>query len=277
MDPRLTACNGSYADIALRGKVDAEHFVEGEPACVATPLADVYNAPQGARIRQFLCGTELRVYEWRENLAFVQNQKDSYVGWVETSALSKDPIEKTHKVIVPTAHLYEEPDFKSKLIGHVTLGAEVRVDALSNDYHQTPRGWLYHRTLSTLSEFASDPVRIAEMFLETPYLWGANSALGLDCSGLVQLSCHACGLPCPADSDLQERELGAPLDSTENLRRGDLIFWKGHVAWVHSPKTLIHANAFHMSVQIEDTETALKRIAATSTGAPTGFKRLTAS
>ena len=73
----------------------------------------------------------------------------------------------------------------------------------------------------------------------------------------------ACGVPCPRDTDMQEKALGSALarpHEPTQLRRGDLVFWKGHVAIARNPATLIHANAFHMAVAIEPTVDAIARI-----------------
>ncbi len=105
--------------------------------------------------------------------------------------------------------------------------------------------------LAPIDTYEADFVAVAERFLGVPYLWGGKTALGLDCSGLVQIALSACGIFCPRDSDMQERALGAPVAVTEDgadLRRGDLVFWKGHVAIVRDDENLLHANAFHMAV-----------------------------
>jgi cell wall-associated NlpC family hydrolase len=131
--------------------------------------------------------------------------------------------------------------------------------------------------LRPLGEFQSDFVAVAERFVGVPYLWGGKTALGLDCSGLVQVALSACGTACPRDSDMQERAVGTPLAAAafSARQRGDLMFWKGHVAIVRDRDTLIHANAFHMAVIIEPIAEALARIRAAGSEI-TGVNRIVA-
>ena len=117
------------------------------------------------------------------------------------------------------------------------------------------------RTLRRSTDNETDFVAVAERFLGTPYLWGGKTALGLDCSGLVQVALTACGVSCPRDSDMQEEALGTAVAADPSaLLRGDLIFWKGHVAIVRGPDSLLHANAHHMAVAIEPVAQAVARI-----------------
>ncbi len=120
-----------------------------------------------------------------------------------------------------------------------------------------------------------DPVEVAERFLGTPYLWAGNTGDGIDCSGLVQVACLACGIACPGDSDLQARALGEPLGADAPLRRLDLLFWKGHVAMVADAGRFLHASGHHMAVVYEEIDVTLKRIAARPEGAPVARRRLT--
>ena len=119
--------------------------------------------------------------------------------------------------------------------------------------------------LKPVGEYESDFVAVAERFLNVPYLWGGKTALGLDCSGLVQIALTACGISCPRDSDMQEAALGTLVQERPDdlgLERGDLVFWQGHVAIVRDDKTLLHANAYHMAVAIEPIAEAIRRIGA---------------
>jgi cell wall-associated NlpC family hydrolase len=118
--------------------------------------------------------------------------------------------------------------------------------------------------LVPIGENEADFVAVAERFVGAPYLWGGKTALGLDCSGLVQIALTACGVACPRDSDMQEEALGKPVATGGEpaLKRGDFLFWSGHVAIARDHATLIHANAFHMAVAIEPIAVAVARIRA---------------
>ena len=104
---------------------------------------------------------------------------------------------------------------------------------------------------------------VAEKFLDVPYYWGGKTAQGLDCSGLVQTSLEVCGISSPRDTDMQEMQLGKKLmvNDLDGLRRGDLVFWKGHVGIMTDQKTLLHANGHHMMTVKEPLVEAVARIA----------------
>lgn len=271
-DRRRWPCNGRVAAERLRGVAEAERFVTPEPRTVAVPVADLLAAPGGRRDRQVVYGEALDVLEIRDGFAFVEAAKDDYTGYVAESALGP-VVEATHVVRAAATHLYPEADIKVPERGWLTLGSRVRVTGTTGAFAETPQGFIYARHLAPVGDAESDPVAVAERLIGTPYLWGGNSRQGIDCSGLVQAACVACGIACPGDSDMQSRELGTALPEGAELRRGDLVFWKGHVAWVAAEDLILHANGHDMAVAFEGLAAAIARIEAQGEGRPTGWRR----
>lgn len=269
-DRRLTPATPRAAHVSLRGIVAAEAYVEGTPLRVAVPVADLLATPDGARDRQLLHGDAFLVIDRESGHAFGRAQKDGYCGWLAEAALADLPA-PTHRVVAPATHLYPEPRVQAREIQSLSLGALVRVVGLSGTWSETPGGFIPTTHLRALTDPPKDPVAVAESLIGTPYLWGGNTRGGLDCSGLVQIAHLVCGIACPGDSDLI---LQATAPVTGALQRGDLIFWKGHVAMVVDEARLIHANGHSMSVAHEETQAAITRIAAQGGGPVTHQGRL---
>ena len=273
MDRRRLPSNGRVAHVSLEGKVEAERFVAGERRQVMVPVADLCATPGGARDRQLVLGALVDVLEERDGWAFVQAEADDYVGYLPGAALG-EVRGTTHRVSVRQTHSYPEADFKVKETAALSFGSRVVVLADRPRFAETDQGFIPEVHLDLLWEVDTDPVAVAERFVGTPYLWGGNSGFGIDCSGLMQAALLACGIACPGDSDMQQAELGVALSGDEPLRRGDLMFWKGHVAWVVDPETILHANAHHMAVAYEGISHAITRIESQGDGPVTARKRL---
>ncbi|MGB3316722.1 MAG: NlpC/P60 family protein [Albidovulum sp.] len=273
-DRRLTPANGRVAHASLKGQITADRYVSGDPARIVVPLADLLAKPGGARDRQVLMGEEVLVLDRHEGFAFVKAEKDGYCGYLAETALGA-PRQATHWVSATATHLYPAPDFKMHEVAALSLGARLTVVAEHARFYETEAGQFVPRPhLRALGDWAGDPVSVAESLIGTPYLWGGNSRAGIDCSGLVQAGLHAAGIACPGDSDMQEAELGTPLTQGAAWQRGDLFFWKGHVAVAVSASRLIHANAFQMAVGYEEIDAAIARIDAQGDGPVTSVRRL---
>jgi cell wall-associated NlpC family hydrolase len=270
MDRRLTPANGRVAALWLAGRIEAERYVPGTPARVIRPVLDIRAHPGGPRERQVLFGAEVTVYEEREGWSFIQAGAHGYVGYVESPALGA-PLAATHHVATPATHIYADDNLKSRDLAWLPFGADVHVVHEAKAFFQTPDGFIPKKHLWPVAKRFSDPATAAQLFFGVPYLWGGDSTLGIDCSGLVHAALTACGLPCPPDSDLQ-RALGQP--ATGALRRGDLWFWRGHVAMAVDETTLIHASGHHMAVVYEGAEEARLRIQAQDGGEVIAHRRL---
>ncbi|MFC3327501.1 C40 family peptidase [Mesorhizobium cantuariense] len=281
-DARLHAFRSDLADARLKGEVAADRFVAGRPARITASVADMRKAPRpDAGINtQLLFGDDVLVFEVAEGWAWVQAERDGYVGYVVDTMLGGRDLSPTHIVCVPRTFLYPGPDLRFPIAGQLSMGSTVTVtdaaETRGTHYAVLPSGEaIIAGHLRPLGEAASDYVAVAETFLGTPYLWGGTSGFGIDCSGLVQLAMRMAGSNVLRDSDMQAATLGDPLEpgpDFSGLRRGDLVFWKGHVAVMTDADTMIHANGHTMLVSREGLKDAVARIGYLY-GGPTGFRR----
>lgn len=272
MDRRLLRSNGRVAHVSLAGQVEAAQFSAGDPMRVSAIVADLTSA-SGGRERQLLRGEAFTGLDTKDGRVFGFAEKDGYCGWIAGEDLAGLPSEPlTHRIASGRSYAKSTPGLKTP--GAVTpLPHGIALAVLDEADGWARVAWTRGATdrdlfvpfahLAPLDAPDTDPASVAERYLGTPYLWGGNSAFGIDCSGLVQAALLACAIPCPGDSD-QQMSLGAEV--TGPLARGDLVFWKGHVAMVADATRILHANAHHMAVAYEDTEAAIARIAAQGDG-----------
>jgi len=278
-DPRLTPARLEVAAKYLEGKVKAARYVTGEEFCVREAIAPLREGPTADAMlsTQALKGERVTIYDRNgEGFGWGQLSSDGYVGWIPDAALARPAAALTHKVTALRTFAFPGPSIKLPPVETLTMGARVTVVREDGAFAVTGEGWhLPQGHVGSLEAMEKDFVAVAERFVGTPYLWGGKSSLGIDCSGLVQVSLNAAGTGCPRDSDMQQDGLGRALDAAEakRLQRGDLIFWKGHVAIVRDADSIVHANAHHMETVIENTREAIARIKAAGSEV-TAIKRL---
>ncbi len=275
-DARVTPIRDGVASRSLEGLIRAEVYLDPKARACAVAATGIHRGPDPAseQMTQLLFGEAFDVIE-EEAGGFVwgQARRDGYVGFVAASALGAPTAAPTHRVAALRTYAFAEPSIKSRASGPYSMNSLVAVEAVEGRLSRvTGAGWVASAHLSPIGTFETDFVTVTEQFLGAPYLWGGRESLGLDCSGLVQAALFACGRACPRDTD-QQAVLGRAIERAE-FGRGDLVFWKGHMAVGLDAERIIHANAHHMAVAIEPLEPAIRRIDAAGYGLPTGFRRL---
>ncbi|PWU75272.1 peptidase P60 [Ochrobactrum sp. POC9] len=271
LDRRLNAYRPDLADERLSGQVEAARFTAGTPMQVSASVVDLRAEPRmdSGPQTQMIFGDHVRVFEEMDGWSWVQAERDGYTGYVSSAALEQPAGIETHLVIVPRTFVYPGADLRFPHTKALSLGSRVRIvgaaETRGTEYALLESGEaLIASHLAPIGEHAADYVAVAETLLHTPYLWGGTSGFGIDCSGIVQLCMWVAGRKVLRDSDMQQNTLGEIIepDATySNLKRGDLVFWKGHVAICASPDMLIHASGHTMTVTLEPLQDAIKRIA----------------
>ena len=272
LDHRSLLARDGTAARSLEGVVPAERYVDTTVLQVIVPSVPLRRAPaaDAEQLDQLLFGELIEVLDEADGWAFGQARRDGYVGNVVAAALGAPGPAPTHMVRALRTYGFSGPSIKTVPVGLYSMNALISAEAQEGRFVKTSGGWFVADHLAPIDAPAADFVAIAERFVGTPYLWGGRESLGLDCSGLVQQALYATGRACPRDSD-QQAEMGAP---TEDLQRGDLVFWRGHVAIMINATDIIHANAARMAVTIEPLDEAVARTRKSGGGEPIAYRRL---
>ncbi len=277
-DPRVIPARPDLAALHLKDVVEADVYASPTPMRVSVPLAPMTATrdAEGEMISQLIFGESFTAYENENGWVWGQTALDGYVGFIPEACLMEAHGEATHRITAVQALVYPDPDFRARPIGALPFGARVSTGERSAPFVELDvGGWVGETTVKPIADKAPMWVATAERFKGAPYLWGGRSAAGFDCSGLVQVALHSANVACPRDSDQQMAALGRDAPQA-SLRRGDLVFWKGHVGIMTSPEKILHANLHHMEVAEEPFATAVDRIGKKEFGDILGVKRITA-
>lgn len=262
LDRRVHAARGDLADLSLAGILFSAHYARAVPLTCVAPGAAILAAasPTAEAVSQLLRGEAFHALDVTTDWAWGFCGHDGYVGYVRRDALdvAETP---THRIAARGAPLFSAADIKSPIADYWPGGAQFLGEE-QGDFIACAEGFVHRRHAEPADFRPDDWVAVAQRYLGQPYVWGGRGHRGIDCSGLVQVALGQAGIAAPRDTDLQCEGIGSPIDSEAKLRRGDLIFFPGHVGIMTDGRTLLHANAHWMAVVEEPLADVVARLAA---------------
>ncbi|MBT5110794.1 MAG: C40 family peptidase [Rhodospirillaceae bacterium] len=295
LDRRFHPIRADLAAAYLVDRIDAPRYADGVRQQVIQGALALRRAPRddAPLDTELLYGEFVTVYDAADGWAWLQNEADRYVGYARAPGLTTNIHQPTHSVRAVATFIYPEPDIKTPPLNRLGMGARIAVIKQSGEQsgeqsgpfsRSASGGWIFDNHLASIEDHATDHAAVALQFLGVPYLWGGKTSLGLDCSGLVQVALDRCGVCAPRDTDIQACELGASLGSASiegaisgdfsDLRRGDLVFWPGHVGVYADSDTFVHANATDMAVATAPLQTVSSGVLAATGDKITDIRRL---
>ncbi len=260
-DTRITPIRRDLASTAYKAIVKRKKYVTAKLATVKSAFTPLYSNKGSKLSTQLLYGEECDVFETKNGWSWIQSRRDNYVGYTPTIHLTRKIYKPNSKVISLRTVIYTKPDIKSVTKGYLSFNSLVEVIKIKGKYSLIKNlGWCPSLDLAKIKSSKFNHIDLSKQYLDTPYLWGGRDSMGIDCSGLVQNLHQINNRSFPRDTDMQEIFVTNEVKYEKDLKAGDLVFWKGHVAMMIDNSNIIHANAFHMKTAIEPLSTAKKRI-----------------
>lgn len=212
-----------------------------------------------------LFGEKVKIINKKRDWEYCELLTDNYLGWIKTADLGENYF-TTHRVLVSRTFAYSEPNIKSRPINYFSMGSKIKCKIFNKNWHKVSLNkndkfetFIQTKDVVKKSHKVKDWVSSIEILKNTPYKWGGRDTIGLDCSSLIQLGLQTHRYKFPRNSSDQRKSCCKNVDIND-ISRGHLIFWDGHVGVMVDKKNILHANAHFMKVVIEPLKEVIKRI-----------------
>jgi len=221
-------------------------------------------------VTQMIYGDSFSVSKKTKKWLKIKINEDNYKGYIKNKKYSKF-LKPTHKVNTLKAKIYKLPN-KIK-INEISFGSKIKVVAINSNFYKFSNGWINKKDVKLISYKEKDPFKKITIFKNIKYKWGGKSFKGIDCSALIQIFLNFNNKFCPRDAKDQVKYFKKNI-KFKNIKRNDIIYWKGHVAVVLSNKKLIHSYGPMKKTLIMDINKTIKKIEKTANLKVIGIKRL---
>ena len=237
------------------------------------PIVNLYkkNSLKSGIDTQLLYGDIFKVIKKHNGWRKIRIKEDGYVGYVKSGKFS-EPIKPNFKVCVLKARLFGGPSSKKKLKKFLPYNSRVKIIGKNGKFGKFGKYWIKTSDLKKINFKYRNIFKNVKLFKNTKYLWGGKSYKGIDCSALVQVFFNHNNKYCPRDSKDQEKYFKKKI-KLKNIRKNDMIFWKGHVAIALSKNNLIHAYGPIKKVVIMNIKKTIERIYKTANLKVTSIRR----
>ena len=235
-------------------------------------VINVYKKPsvKSEMVTQMIYGESFSISKKSKKWLKIKIKEDNYKGYILNKKFSNF-LRPTHKINTLKAKIFKFPNRIKK--SEITFGSKISVVDTNSAFLRFANGWIKKDDVKPISYKEKDPFKKIISFKNIRYKWGGKSFKGIDCSALVQVFLLFNNRFCPRDAKDQVKYFTKNI-KLKNIKKNDIIYWKGHVAVALSGKKLIHAYAPMKKTVIMDINQTIKRIKQTAKLKVIGIKRL---
>jgi len=235
-------------------------------------VVNLYKKPsvKSEVVTQMIYGDSFTITKQSKKWLKIKIKEDKYKGYVKNKKFSNF-VKPTHKVNTLKTKIFKFPNRIKK--NEISFGSKIKVIDKNSKFLKFANGWLKKNDVKPISYKEKNPFRKITSFKNIRYKWGGKSFKGIDCSGLVQVFLNFNNKFCPRDAKDQVKYFKKNV-KLKNIKKNDIIYWKGHVAVALSNKKLIHAYGPMKKTVIMDINTTIKKIENTARLKVIGVKRL---